>query len=917
MSDSPPPIVYAAPQDSPPPIQYAPIGETDSPIITPRRKKRVVKNQVVQAKRQKKHTHNNDTTFLNALASPDSMDQVRDSIPASPTSINVFDLHKPLEMGDQEHIPDEDSDYATFLNAVSAEECGMFQLTDCLFVVNGWNAKKCQPTKMWYHALCMEINGIKNAVCLCPGTYGRATECFHSRFLIGKSASSESQTLLSDRQFNDNENLTFLFSRGESIIDGHFYNIFSTPSGTRYPTIKNRAIVEHLGEDSGTGTWKCNRDLGAVLCTHIALARHALQQYLQGDCEARDESINSSNGTVEFGDTPVRQLAGIISSVSYISLPPPIWARIASDRNAPPRITMDVPPSLFLLAENDSCSCSNPREKFNPFESTFTRTCTVYTLTSAFTASIMLQKCRQCKHRFIGPECSNLGVFNFNNTSLFTHELLDDYTSAFSSSETPFVSWVQTVSRRYQTRGSKIPFSNEKLFRSAWFSYIRLVEFSNDMMCPECGPSPDATIWDGVSVAFSRRNLLPSLHPPTTLGEFSVTRSNVRPISNLQPIPSRHTRLLIRFVLIGPSLSLLSGETIPEGTPEYERNKKLVERMVKIPDLVSQLTEINVGLGGLFNVHHGLKVVLSKQNMTEAYSKFFIQLSSDENILQLVAYNVLDNLRRFIHNPVQHNLSLLRHIPSLHRMAKHELHLGRLSNDLLEICKWLYIRSSTAYSLLKVHDHPNKPTMPSTVKEDWILTGCCYSMPQIRERPSYPNLPYEMGNDLGSVDVIEDDVCRKYYSTYSKKRLTGGIIICYGFHCIRAAEGRNDVFSAIYTRWNQAPKIIVYDFACALQPYCMSREPEFFKDTLFTIDIFHSTEHKCGEACFLSSYCVENPEFLALNSSAAECGNSGISKIRKAVSYMTQERAVMYMRVYFSIWNRTQIQKLELKLHDR
>jgi hypothetical protein len=39
------------------------------------------------------------------------------------------------------------------------------------------------------------------------------------------------------------------------------------------------------------------------------------------------------------------------------------------------------------------------------------------------------------------------GVFNFNNRILFTHDLLDEYTSAYTSSETPFVGWVATVSR--------------------------------------------------------------------------------------------------------------------------------------------------------------------------------------------------------------------------------------------------------------------------------------------------------------------------------------------------------------------------------------------------------------------------------------------------------------------------------------
>jgi len=103
--------------------------------------------------------------------------------------------------------------------------------------------------------------------------------------------------------------------------------------------------------------------------------------------------------------------------------------------------------------------------------------------------------------------------------------------------------------------------------------------------------------------------------------------------------------------------------------------------------------------------------------------------------------------------------------------------------------------------------------------------------------------------------------CLKYYSRYGERHLTGGIMcvwcthsICYGFHCIPKGEGRNDIFSAIITRWAKAPRTIVYDFACALGPYCLTREPDFFADTSFVIDAFHSKGHtKCSPAAFLSN----------------------------------------------------------------
>lgn len=128
--------------------------------------------------------------------------------------------------------------------------------------------------------------------------------------------------------------------------------------------------------------------------------------------------------------------------------------------------------------------------------------------------------------------------------------------------------------------------------------------------------------------------------------------------------------------------------------------------------------------------------------------------------------------------------------------------------------------------------------------------------------------------------------------------------ICYGFHCIPSGEGRNDVFSAMITRWPKAPKRVIYDFACALGPYCLVREADFFADTLFVVDDFHAKGHtKCSPAAFLKTHATVDPRLSRINSSAAECGNGGIAHIRKSVSYMTQDRAILYTNVFISIWN--------------
>ncbi|KII84578.1 hypothetical protein PLICRDRAFT_117458 [Plicaturopsis crispa FD-325 SS-3] len=135
--------------------------------------------------------------------------------------------------------------------------------------------------------------------------------------------------------------------------------------------------------------------------------------------------------------------------------------------------------------------------------------------------------------------------------------------------------------------------------------------------------------------------------------------------------------------------------------------------------------------------------------------------------------------------------------------------------------------------------------------------------------------------------------------------------ICLGFHSIPIAEGRNDVFSAIYTRFPVAPKVIIYDFACQLAPYCLVREARYFGHTRFLIDEMHAHDHtRCGQACFASNAMRFDPQIRASNTSAAECGNGGMGRIRKSVSFMAYDHAIQFTKVFLDVWNRNKINRM-------
>ena len=138
--------------------------------------------------------------------------------------------------------------------------------------------------------------------------------------------------------------------------------------------------------------------------------------------------------------------------------------------------------------------------------------------------------------------------------------------------------------------------------------------------------------------------------------------------------------------------------------------------------------------------------------------------------------------------------------------------------------------------------------------------------------------------------------------------------ICVGFHIIPKMEGRNDVFSALVTRWPTAPRMLVYDNACAQQYYNYLREPEFFQSTLHVIDEMHSTNHTCCEAFKIGKYKPSHPAFRVFNDSAAESGNASLAHIKDSARYMTKANLMDFARLTLEMHNRLRIKEMATKM---
>jgi hypothetical protein len=235
--------------------------------------------------------------------------------------------------------------------------------------------------------------------------------------------------------------------------------------------------------------------------------------------------------------------------ISYLPIMMSDWARIPTDH-----ILYDDPPPVdkvlnpIILTEHSRCSCGY---SFHQGSGIFEKACTVYTLLRPISTRIQLQKCPNCQtthysSKAIGPDCRELGIFNYNNNLLFSHDLLDEYTSAFTSSETPFSAWIKVIARRYRkwSRPALPSFVEESVFRKVWFQYVDLLDLCDDMICPRCGPTPDTVIWDGITLAYSKKRILDTIYPPTSKHHDAISRDQRYPKHQCLIEDSRLRKLL-------------------------------------------------------------------------------------------------------------------------------------------------------------------------------------------------------------------------------------------------------------------------------------------------------------------------------------------------------------------------------------
>ncbi|RXW12855.1 hypothetical protein EST38_g12997 [Candolleomyces aberdarensis] len=307
------------------------------------------------------------------------------------------------------------------------------------------------------------------------------------------------------------------------------------------------------------------------------------------------------------------------------------------------------------------------------------------------------------RRRFIGPDLADQGLFNFNNSIIISHELLNEYTMAFVTSETPFNAFVATVAHRYLVSGAE--FMGDDLFRSVWFAYATHLAMDNDMCCTRCGICPDTVIWDGITLAFGRKHLSATLIPPTQTSATSLQRSNVKNHPRQQLLLDPALRKLIRQVVNAPKLEDLLVKDVEEGLTSDAakieldcQSRQVVEHLARVDAVYAGLEKECKPLALLFLEAYGAAAFSQKKSAPSTTTRFFLQIAAEESILQMINGAALVDLGNFMATPLPKHLTKLLSIPGLYRVLKAQSSISEFT----PLLKWLAKRATTVLQDLSV-----------------------------------------------------------------------------------------------------------------------------------------------------------------------------------------------------------------------
>jgi len=317
---------------------------------------------------------------------------------------------------------------------------------------------------------------------------------------------------------------------------------------------------------SRDGQWSCRSCPSRGRCHHEVFAvEYASRAGITDEEGVLDPDLAADTPDVE--STRSSPVPFVKSPISYLPIPPPRWCHLTTDVLGYPSPPSRISP-LLPLDSHSRCCCGNVKPESID---TTTQPFVVFGARTAMSCEIEVAACTACHHRLrkYGPDCGSVGIFNWNNLYGFTHELLNEYTSLFTSTTVPFSAFVTTRHRAYSDSLSPLPFCSTETFTRVWFAFTELQVLDSGMQCISCGKHPEIVIADGVSIAYSSSKFVQGLLPPSATSAMSPINHMVTPGSSdsRKAISDRKLRKEVQGLVAPPSRPTdfsLSSDSIPE-----------------------------------------------------------------------------------------------------------------------------------------------------------------------------------------------------------------------------------------------------------------------------------------------------------------------------------------------------------------
>lgn len=539
---------------------------------------------------------------------------------------------------------------------------------------------------------------------------------------------------------------------------------------------------------------------------------------------------------------------------------------------------------------------------------------------------------KECRVHYDG---TNDGLFLLSSQTAIALKLLYDSMDAFKGSgHSPHafcIARAEEYNGVYSCCDPAPPFMADNTWRQAFYLFIYCIN-ANDVVfsCPCCKDQPKILISDGIRLCFKA----------AYYSGNDITEPD-RDICIEQPNHKRHDRSFI---------------DLRDGNDNRKKMQKLLQKFAQHVSAAAQPAEESGGGTGaaagcmtdneieeliqdaalyrLDNFLCWVRVKLCAGSLQGSDKRLLAEfigkcLATESCVLKYLPFQIMEPIVAALEVGVLH-VALLDQIERSSPLLRHVLRIGGAAEAIAfavpqpnprrpeaspfysllhEMClRSDLCRSGAGEEELNLCALPEAEvalSLPSAGIKECLTTGVCSGLPQLRNRPMFAADAKKQSNETG---------CRHEFLGGAEK--TGGVMtvfcehgVCYAAFIIPKAEGRDELFSFIIKYLRRPPEIVVYDFACAFQEYCLNRLPGWFKNTEFFIDRTHWPGHK---TCTLA-YCLSLIKKLNhLNSQAAEQCNSVLRLYERTLSRMSQVPFMLCLRLVLDNWNRKKTAGIEL-----